>query len=415
MTSEASRVNSRRSDSRYADSGTKGSVRPSRLGPTRSRNGRRRSVESLESDTRYLNIGGRDSPQPSESPGDTVDPSIDTQLLDYEANWKAPEKKKRSDNHDNDKNLPSSDQRYGDSSRPSTRKEKDKNTERKTEESSPAGSDVSSPKTSVSSKPESATSSRHGAPTHRSASVGDHKDKASRAGSYHSSKSASFLKEYDEVDNEPSPGEPKALSKGSAGGSLHGRTFRSNTPTLGHHSLEDSNLNNIYKPDRGGKGTSTTAPSDHGSAERAQTGYGRGDEKNQPCLYDNRVIHYNPPKSTSSKASRSTSTAAISNHAASERAPSSCGEAAEDQSCAYEDETRQSNASGSTGRTTRGRRSPSAVVETENTQNIIDLWLSCILSITYFFIKTEGDNGNVEAIKRWSNPACFFADAEFGT
>ncbi|TGO57366.1 hypothetical protein BCON_0066g00150 [Botryotinia convoluta] len=456
MTSEASRANSRRSDGRYADSGTKGSDkssrvglnrsgieqaesnRASRVGSTRSRNERRRSVESLESNTRDLDIGGGDSPQPPESPGDTVDPSTDTQLLNYEVNWKALERfknnkgqdsevagdgkrprrrrrspsprkekpvhvqvrveekerrrsrsppvkrtittrttyrklgfldrektvedtsyyrKRRSDNHDNDKNLSSSDQRYGDPSRPSTRKEKHKNTERKTKESSPAGSDVSSPKTSVDSKSNPATSTRHGAPTHRSASVRDNDDQVPRAGSHHSSKSASSLNEYDGVDNEPSPGEPKALSGGPASGSLHGRPPRSNTSALGRHSLKESNLNNIYKPDRGGKGTSTATPSDHGSAERAPTGYGKGVEKNQPYAYEDRTKHYKPPGSTSSKASRRTSTTALSNHAKSERAPSSCGEAAEDQSCKYEDETRQSNASGSTSSTARVRRS----------------------------------------------------------
>ncbi|KAF5877010.1 uncharacterized protein Bfra_001369 [Botrytis fragariae] len=157
--------------------------------------------------------------------------------------------------------------------------------------SSLAGSYVSSQKRSVWSKSPSATSTRNDAATHRSASVGDHKDKAPRAGSYHSRKSASSLKEYDEVDNEPSPGEPKALSKGSADGSLHGRPSRSNTSTLDRHSLK-SNLS-IYNPDRGGKGTSAPAPSDHGPAERAQTSYGRCDDNNPPYFYENKTRQSN--------------------------------------------------------------------------------------------------------------------------
>ncbi|KAF7933824.1 uncharacterized protein EAE98_003533 [Botrytis deweyae] len=360
MTSKSSRPNSRKSDGKSKRSSGVGSkhseIKPAesdrpRLGSNRSRNERRRSVESLEAKTRDLDIGGRGSPQPPESPGDPIDPYMDPSLRDYEVASKAmegfkdnkrhdshksggeeePRRRRRSsrhrdngrerrssrsrlikrttttrttfdklrfldreekvvdefeyekssDNRENDRNLPSSDRRYADSSRRSHRSGEDKRTERKTKEPSLAGSNVSSPKTSVSSEPKSATSSRHSAHTHRSARSAVNDIQAPQAGSHHPSESPSSRKSHKESDDEP-----KALSEGSASGTLHGRLPRSNTSASDRQSLSERNLNDIYKPDRGGKRTSTTAPSDHGTAERAQTGYGRGDHSNPPYFYE---------------------------------------------------------------------------------------------------------------------------------
>ncbi|KAF7908663.1 uncharacterized protein EAF01_004418 [Botrytis porri] len=458
MTSESSHANSRKTGSSQADSRIRGSHKSSRVESITAGNERRRSIESLRVNTRDLDIGGRNSPQPKLSPGDIVDPSVDTKLLEHEVSWAAIERFKKNQEQDVDesgskkerrrrhessrdneerpprvhihrrcssppvnkkttskttvckylsisrekkeeyypieshsvkhghsKKLPNSDQRYRDHSRPSSRKEKDEKTIN-TEKSAPAENDVSSPKTSVSSKPKTATSSKHSASTHKSASVSDHKDKVSQKSSHHSSKSASSRKGHDGVDNEPSPEEPQALSEGSASGSVQGKPTRSNTLALDHHSLK-SNLN-VYNPNRGGRGTSTTAPSDNGLAERTQTGYGRGGHDDQPYLYDTgEVDHYKAPKSTSSKASQSTSVAALSIHAPSQRAPSqrapsqrapsqrapsqrapserapsqrapsSRGEDADDQPYVCEDEDNQSKASVSTGRTIGSRRS----------------------------------------------------------
>ncbi|KAF7889936.1 uncharacterized protein EAF02_002351 [Botrytis sinoallii] len=374
MTSESSRPNSRKSDGKSKRSSGVGSkhseIKPAesdrpRLGSIRSRNERRRSVESLEAKTRDLDIGGRGSPQPPESPGDPIDPSMDPSLRDYEVASKAIERfkdnkrhdshksggeeeprrrrrssrhhdeegrssksrlvkrttttrttfdklpflarkekvvdkfeyEKSSDNRDNDRNLPSSDRRYADSSRRSYRSGEEKRTERKIREPFLAGSNVSSPKTSVSSEPKSATSSKHSAHTHRSArsarsAVND--IQAPQAGSHHPSESPSSRKSHKESDDEP-----KALSEGSASGTLHGRLPRSNTSASDRQSLSERNLNDIYKPDRGGKRTSTTAPSDHGTAERAQTGYGRGDHSNPPYFYEDETNKSDISASTS--------------------------------------------------------------------------------------------------------------------
>ncbi|TGO16221.1 hypothetical protein BTUL_0030g00040 [Botrytis tulipae] len=63
-----------------------------RVGSTRGETERRRSIERPELETQDLNIGGRESPQPSLSPGDTVKSSVDTKIRDIEKHQAALEK-----------------------------------------------------------------------------------------------------------------------------------------------------------------------------------------------------------------------------------------------------------------------------------------------------------------------------------
>ncbi|KAF7952054.1 uncharacterized protein EAE97_001551 [Botrytis byssoidea] len=332
-----------------------------------------RTIRIPELETQDLDIGGLDSPEPSLSPGDTVEPSVDTNIRDIEKH-QAARKKFGKNNKGRD-----SEAGHGDSHRPrrrrSHRKEEPMKIDVRFEDIGPSTDEIvtttlttfhglpfslekrkvqttqfkrsshggedhkkpsgsnriptgtdrglhqnreegdsdrmtkhSSQKGSVSSqekserKPKSATSSRHDAPTHRSAR--DNSEQVPRAGSRHSSNSSNSQNTHKVFGDEPSPGGPKALSEGPAGGSLNGRPPRSNTGASGRHSSSGRDLQNKYQPIRG------PLPN-HEQEEHTQIGYGRNDKNNEPYALEIGKHDHKSSGSIHSKASTPTPSGSI--------------------------------------------------------------------------------------------------------
>ncbi|TEY70319.1 hypothetical protein BOTCAL_0107g00200 [Botryotinia calthae] len=172
--------------------------------------------------------------------------------------------------------------------------------------------------------------------------------------------------EYEELDNEPNPGESKVSSEISASRPSDGKESQSNTSASDRQSSNDRNVKIIYKPDRGNRGsegTNAAALLNHAKSERAPTA------ENPPYTYENGTEHYKPPGSRGSRAGRHTSTAAPFNYFKSKHVPSNCKKTAEDQSYTYKGKTEHSNTSKSTSFTARVAEIAESAIRERQCQN----------------------------------------------